>query len=367
VDHKGISLALTVEIPRIFKTQFPQCPDCHAETSDDDRFCQDCGSALATLTAGVSNSQSMGRLHPSLGKPVIALPLVALGIVGFILVVLFLVSFEKSYGSFSNKYVTDQANKAYKENRLDEAAVVLERLALNHNLDDEQQALLGAVYLSRAEQRAGRSDYVSALADLNKISPHYAKFVLVCGKKNEYVELLKVQQAQALAAAAHAKSRSKILDRAKLRIAAKTNLSATPNPIGVPPSVMLGLTSSITGSAPTLPSIAGMAPSVVRSSVVLVTPSSVGVAPTKASQDPHKGANSEVPNGVSSAADPSPSSTPGTGNKGAKPKPAKILEHDVVRYNELLARYFSQDKKQLSGSAEPPALKEWIELGKPSF
>jgi hypothetical protein len=89
------------------------------------------------------------------------------------------------------------------------------------------------------------------------------------------------------------------------------------------------------------------------------------VAPAKASQDSHKGANSELPNLLSSAADPSHSSTASLGNKGGKP--TKILEHDVVRYNELLARYFSQDKKQLSGSAEPPALKEWIELGKPSF
>jgi len=45
---------------------------------------------------------------------------------------------------------------------------------------------------------------------------------------------------------------------------------------------------------------------------------------------------------------------------------AKITENDQVRYNELLAGYFSQEHK-VSGANEPPSLKEWIDNGRPKF
>jgi hypothetical protein len=44
-----------------------------------------------------------------------------------------------------------------------------------------------------------------------------------------------------------------------------------------------------------------------------------------------------------------------------------LAEKDTVRYNELLAGYFSRPAKNSQAPAEPPSLHEWIEQGKPNF
>ncbi|CAN5327785.1 hypothetical protein BH10CYA1_BH10CYA1_30100 [soil metagenome] len=323
-------MVLTAEILSIFKTALPLCPSCRAEISEDDSFCQECGSALSLPDLDEPVPQlahlKMARLHPSLGKPVLTLPLLGFAVVGLVLITFFLLGFEKSYSGFSNRYVIEQATQAYKEYRFDDAATMLERLSISHKLDDEQRTLLSDVYLSRSEQRVGRSDYAGAKSDLEKIPSQYSKFVLVTGKRNELVELIKVQQAQAQAQAVSATKSHLKSERSKLRLAAKTL---------VPPST----------------------------NSVLPAPSAISVAsPTETIRPGHNLQSQTTRSETPASRGQSPA------QKGLlKVKSAKITENDQVRYNELLAGYFSEEHKLSSASSEPPSLKEWIDIGRPKF
>ncbi|MBS1957405.1 MAG: zinc-ribbon domain-containing protein [Cyanobacteria bacterium SZAS-4] len=364
---------MTAEISNIFKTILPLCPSCRAEISDDDSFCQECGSALSLPGAAEVPQPAqlkMARLHPSLAKPVVTLPLLALAIMSFVLIMFFLVGFEKSYSGFSNHYVIEQATQAYKENRYDEAATILERFAVGHKLDEQQRALLSDVYLARAEQRVGRADYVGAMSDLDKIPPQYSKYILVTGRRNELTELIKVQQAQTQAQAfAPTKGHSK-QERNKTVAPAQSTVSASANsPL------------SSAHQAPSAISVADL--SAPRASTRLESPVVRLESPTTHSA---ARAESRVPNsdasGVrsestgapsdSARAESQPTSSPAPSDLPAqkgllKAKAAKITESDQVRYNELLAGYFSQEHKQTSGTNEPPSLKEWIDIGRPKF
>ncbi len=350
----------------------------------------------------------MARLHPSLGKPVVTLPLVALAVVGLALIMFFLLGFESSYSGFSNHYVIEQATQAYKENRFDEAATILERLSISHKLDDEQRTLLSDIYLARSEQRVNRSDYVGAMSDLDKIPSQYSKFVLVTGKRNELAELIKVQQAQVQAQAFSATSSHLKSERNKLRLAAKTLVPPSTNSVSKAP-----LAISVASKAETVPA-ATASPSQLTPTPPQSTPTPPQSTPTppqstptppqstptppQSSPSPHESQtyrpetpasrarpqartdsqapNSDAPSNASSPcleSQPTISSTapsksePSTQRGLLKAKTVKITENDQVRYNELLAGYFSQEHKQSSGSSEPPSLKEWIDIGRPKF
>lgn len=291
----------------------------------------------------------MARLHPGLAKPVVTLPLIFAAVIGFVLIIIFLLGFEKSYSAFSNRYVIEQARQAHKENRFDEAATIMERFAIGHQLDEQQRTLLYDVYLARAEQRIGRSDYVGAMSDLDKISAQYSKFILVTGRKNELVELIKVQQAQALAQSfIAAKGRLKV-ERSKLHRNEKPAMSSPTNSVLVAPSAISVVPQSETPRG----AIHSESPS-VRSESTSGSESAAG--------------HSEPVDFPPALSNPAPSRSELPAQKGLlKAKAAKITESDQVRYNELLAGYFSQEHKQTSGASEPPSLKEWIDIGRPKF
>lgn len=363
---------MTAEISSIFKTVLPLCPSCRAEISEDDSFCQECGSALSFADGEESAPRlaqlKMARLHPSLAKPVVTLPLIAMAVVGFVLVMVFLISFEKSYSGFSNHYVIEQAAQAYKENRFDEAATILERFSIAHKLDDQQRTLLSDVYLARAEQRVGRSDYVGAMSDLDKIPSQYAKFILVTGRKNELAELIKVQQTQAQAQALSVTKGRVKHERGQSALSAKSSVSSSTNTVLPAPSVISAAPQS------ELPHASTRAESKVMSAepeqrpsgrVPSISPPESSVARAEPSQSRSESLRSESPAVLPNAASIR-SELPG--QKGLlKAKAARITESDQVRYNELLAGYFSHEHKQTSGASEPPSLKEWIDIGRPKF
>jgi hypothetical protein len=332
------------------------------------------------------NPSGLARLHPSLAKPVIALPLLAMALISLGSVAFFLAGFEKSYSGFSNQYVVDQARLAYKENRFEEGATYLERLALNHKLDEDESILLNDIYFARSAQRAEHLNYAGAMADLNKIPPQYAKYVLVTSKKSELLELIKVRQQQQAQALAQMKAAAK-LDRSKSRLASKS--AATPTQRldnEVAPSAISSLDSarlSASRSESTPRSIAFQSESTASppSKIAASPPSKIAVSPSKIVAS--GGIESTLPradgSGVRSdlqaprseapaaRAVSSPSRTDAQPPKcSGKTKSSKITENDQVRYNELLAGYFSQEHKQ-SGALEPPSLKEWIDSGRPKF
>jgi len=432
---------LTAEISSIFKVSLPLCPSCRGEISSDDRFCQECGAALAPIAGPYIDSEPIGadpigsesiacdpvgldavgtgavphlprlkmeRLHPSLAKPVIALPIVGVLVVSLALIPFFLMGFEKSYSGFSNHYVIEQASQAYKENRFDEAATILERLSISHKLDDDQCTFLSDVYLARAEQRVGRSDYVGAMSDLDKIPPHYSKFLLVTGKKNELAELIKVQQAQLQAqATAAAKNHLKSSDNSRLRLAAKTPVPSSTEAIASAPPAISGSTraalqpvrsESIPARLESMP--AHSEPALAHSESISAgsesmpahsesTPARSGSPPARSesrsvrsdlpparsestasrfeSSKSHLEFSTTASESQPSSSEPAASRIESKVQKGSgKSKVAKITENDQVRYNELLAGYFSQEHK-VSGANEPPSLKEWIDNGRPKF
>lgn len=358
---------MTAEISSIFKTVLPRCPSCRAEIAEDDSFCQECGSALSFPDARESSPRlaqlKMARLHPSLAKPVVTLPLVAMAVVGFFLVMVFLLGFEKSYSAFSNHYVIEQATQAYKENRFDEAATILERFSIGHKLDEQQRTLLSDVYLARAEQRVGRTDYVGAMSDLDKIPSQYAKFILVTGRKNELAELIKVQQTQAQAQALSvAKGRVKH-ERGKSVLSAKSSVSSSTNTVLPAPSVISAAPQSEPPHALTREESPVVSAESERGHSGRVRTMSSPDSPGTSAESPE--ARSESPAAPANAA-AIRSDLPV--QKGLlKAKAAKITESDQVRYNELLAGYFSHEHKQTSGASEPPSLKEWIDIGRPKF
>lgn len=366
---------MTAEISSIFKTVLPLCPSCRAEISEDDSFCQECGSALSLPDAVESVSQpaqlKMARLHPSRAKPVVTLPLVALAVVGFALIMVFLVGFEKSYSGFSNRYVIEQATKSYKENRYDEAATILERFSVGHKLDESERTLLSDVYLARAEQRVTRADYVGAMSDLGKIPSQYSKFILVTGRKNELAELIKVQQAQAQSQSTSATKGHSKQERSK---SSTSPVSSLTSPVSSSTSPVLSSTKSISSTTK---------PSSSTTNSVLQAPLAISTArqaelPRSSARSDSPVVHSELPAAHSEAlvrsaeSQPAPVASPPKSDLAAqkvllKAKAAKITESDQVRYNELLAGYFSQDHKQTSGASEPPSLKEWIDIGRPKF
>ncbi len=353
-------MLLKSQISSIFNASLPCCPSCRAETAEDDVFCQECGAALP-VAEPVAESRSavrsgLERLHPSLSKPVVALPLVVLAIVAIGAISFFLVGFEKSYSGFSNQYVVDQAHQAYRDSRFDEAATFLERLALTHSLDEEQKTLLNDIYLARSSQRVQRLDYAGAMSDLNKIPPQYSKFVLVTGRKNELTELIKVRQAQQQASAFpmpknHLKTDKVASSHSSKKVAAPAAESAENLS---PPSAISSTNERVanervanersTNERVANPRIASRVDSPSRRSDVSVD---VAAGQTPPSETP---ARTDMPP-----------------RRPEKSKSAKISENDQVRYNELLAAYFSQEYKQSSGASEPPSLKEWIDSGRPKF
>lgn len=299
-----------------------------------------------------------------------ALPLVAFGLIALAAISFFLVGFERSYSGFSNQYVVDQARQAYKQNKFDDAATFLERMALNHKLDDEQSTLLNDVYLARSAQRLQRLDYAGAMSDLNKISPRYSKFPVVSTRKTELNQLINQTQAQQQAQLALAAKNSARADKSRTRQSSKSTpaqnsagatLSQAPNAISTT-SASESLTSASQSSNRLSTDSTSARVSIVSSSGLPVRSAAADASVHTGGDAPSTSESSLVrPDGESSR------SAPPAQKGNARSKAAKITENDQVRYNELLAGYFSQEHKQSAGAMEPPSLKEWIDSGRPKF
>jgi hypothetical protein len=335
-------------------------------------------------------------LHPNLSKPVIALPLVALALVAISVLTFFLAGFEKSYSGFSSQYVVDQARQAYKDNHFDEAATFLERLALTHKLDEDSKTLLNDVYLARSSQRVQRLDYVGAMADLDKIPPQYSKFVLVTGRKNELTELIKVRRQQQQAQSFPLPKNRSRSDRSKSHLASKESTQSSPGEQSMLAPPVMPAANSTESNWEHSPS--GFRPQSLASRFdsqatrgdsqsLVAHGDSHSLAARGNSQSPVARGDSQSPvargdaraaiaggdsalaNDSATPPQPDASRSDSAAKKvsAGKPRAVKITENDQVRYNELLAGYFSQEHKQLSAAAEPPSLKEWIDSGRPKF
>ncbi|RTL44954.1 MAG: hypothetical protein EKK48_06805 [Candidatus Melainabacteria bacterium] len=366
------------QISSIFKKTLPACPACQAEIAADDRFCQECGSALELRADSAVLERTLGksrleRLHPSLSKPVVALPLVSIALIAVGAISFFLVGFEKSYSGFSNQYVVDQARQACKENKFDEAATCLERLALNHKLDDDQLALLNDVYLARSAQRVQRLDYVGAMADLNRIPPQYSKFIVVNTRRNELNELIRARQAQQQLQSTLAAKNALRAEKSKLRFTAtSTQAGAASTQAGTALASSLKSTAvkspAAVSSSQTPDVIPATTSSSSSSSSTAASSSTVSAGSPSSAVVSDRAASGSIPESTLSKAAGEASHAGVTAQKAnSRSKVAKITENDQVRYNELLAGYFSQEHKQSAGAMEPPSLKEWIESGRPKF
>lgn len=365
-----ISFALTAEISNIFNSTLPLCPSCRAEIGTDDRFCQECGFALPRAQVESDSepvfygSTRMQRLHPRLTKSKLIVPLLIVGVAVIAFLGFMLFGFEGEYSGFTNRYVMEQAKIAYKGNRFDEAGTILERYALTHKLTDSESNLLSDVYYARANERANRAQYALALADLNKINLQYSNYPLVTGKRNEILECVKVAQAKARLQNSHGRN---------TRSASAPSAPFAAKQIGLTPD-MVSKRFDKTIEKTLVTAHGALDGDMGRHNPRGGTDSVTEIGTTARAATQRTPSDSAEQDTSSVHSKEGPAAVTGSGKLVSPPlaaktarAPAKITESDQVRYNELLAGYFSEEHKQAAPSPEPPSLKEWIEQGRPKF
>lgn len=299
----------------------------------------------------------MSRLHPGSAKPVVALPLIVLTVAIFAIAPCCFLFIDKSYTAFSTKYAIEQSAKAYKENRFNEAATILERLTVTHKLADDERALLNDIYLARADWHAQQQNYTAGLADLAKISPGYGKFLLVNQKQHEFGELLKTQSI----AGTTKMHRSDAAASRRVLSASATRATKMRRSMDAPNLSTCALTNSVQRTEPMRHTAQMAKPTWTKAPITSAAPTHHWTDAVNGTAQAPQAAVAAAPTRRSSdVSTPAPQAATGAHRR-------KYAESEVVRYNELLAAYFSQDRKAASKPAEPPSLKEWIDLGKPSF
>lgn len=265
----------------------------------------------------------------------------------------------------------------------------MERLALTHKLDEDAKTLLNDVYLARSSQRIERLDYLGAMADLDKIPPQYSKFVLVTGRKNELTELIKVRRQQQQAQLFPLPKNRSRSDRSKLHLASKESSQSSPGEQSMLAPPVMPAANSTESNLEHSPSTfrpqslasrfdsqaiaghcdPGMAVARGNSQSLVARGDCQSLAARGDARAATARGDSALADDSASPPHPDASRSDSAAKKvsAGKPKAVKITENDQVRYNELLAGYFSQEHKQSSAATEPPSLKEWIDSGRPKF
>jgi len=256
------------------------------------------------------------------------------------------VLFEKWYVSLTVSYPIEQAQKAYKQNQYDDAISILERLDAAHPLNKQQRALLNDIYWTKAEFLTAKKILPTALSTLARISHDYNKIAVVEQRRCKLLQLM--EQSKRL------ESKSKQSKNEHALLVDKQPSRTTPNEI-VPVSAVTPISTRATSQSRLLPTGIASTPAISSANeptfatVTRMLSVSIVGSQSTAGTEPHriKARQTREPSKWSSK--------------------SHLAEKDGVRYNELLAEYFSRPSKNSEVQAEPPSLNEWIEQGKPNF
>jgi hypothetical protein len=328
------------------------CPNCRAQTSCEDVFCQDCGFRLEKQEVSAYSlledegakepSFSIERLSPSKARPVVALPVVVLlvSLCGLIIWAVF-GGIERIYSSLSSGYIVDQARSLLNAQHAQAAVEILQRqsLARRGALSPDERALFDCALLKVAEENAAAHNYMQAISQLSLVSANCPQRNVVQDRLVEYKAL---QAAQSKAATVLAAATAKVRHLPSAAVPSAPVRTPAARAAAVAPATKTSVDS------------------------IAATPRAVK------EQAPEPLAEEEA---RAKPAAPQQGDEPVKRSALVKPE-VKYAESDVVRYNELLAGYFSSSTAKSSGKAgaerpgemrEPPSLKEWIDLGKPHF
>jgi len=337
------------------------CSSCSSQTDPDDSYCQDCGLFLAhcaeptpaTNFIDPHSGEYLANLSPRSAKPVIALPVVAAVVALFLMVPWGIYALERSYSSISAQYICEQANKNIDEQRPGVAIELLGRLSLAHGgLTASQQQQMNRALFQEADQCILAGKYQSALADLKRISKEFAR-------QQELQERAEVCKRYLWQQANIAKSSrgNSILHGARPQYSQNS---------------LASLESKLAAAERQSRHKAEHKDAAGTRKLAPVS------APVKFAESKEKvrkiasynSSNIAVDATTTSNSDALQSRVPETA-AADKPKAkssAGFAHNDVVRYNELLAGYFSSRSGVQSGDLhEPPSFREWIEMGKTKF
>ena len=274
-----------------------------------------------------------------------------------------LISLEKSYSALSQQYICDQASHLLKEGRATEAAELMARMQLVHRatLNGKERELLDRSLIEGAQQWLSKNEYALAADALDKV-----------GNKTSFVlERLAfchshMPVASAITAAVQAKSSKQRVGtsthNALLKVKSEDNVAST--------------TSSIKATSTAAPTTEPLSQTDARAQAA----ASNDEAPTQRSPLDKtlaslEAAGAGAPPTSNSPAPNSDSVKPATDDTQAaerttvapsKEAPLRFVQRDLVRYNELLALYFtSRGKAGVRGgeTKEPPGLQRVDQAG----
>lgn len=239
----------------------------------------------------------------------------------FACLVWWLVDFDKAHSDFSARQSLIQARTAIGANRYDEAIQIVEKISLTKtgNLNAEERSVLNDAFNSRASINAEMKNYRLAMSDLLRITPDYPSYKEVRSKLQHYASNIELQAVNS--------NPGHLSERNAAQAAARGKVSASAPQLAV--------------KSPSLKTVKPAIPTEVD------TTAGSSVEQTVIVHD--KDRTSRV-------------STRGN-----------YMDNDVVRYNKLLADYFSVDHLSNQGSGpasdnrEPPSFKEWLNQGKQDF
>lgn len=354
------------------------CPECGCETAADDAYCQECGVFLAkdeghrankiSVQQGFLNLQKgheIASLSPRSDKPVVALPIVA-GALGILCLAPFAVhAVENSYSWLSTRYSTEQADKALRGSRYDEAIDIMARARLQHNgrFTPEQERIFNESLFKRGQQFFITNNYAQAAQDFSRITPLFEQ-------KNIVASLLAQCNAR-IAAAPTApikmkRSAGERRDRIQKAAQVAQRSTAVSKPIAI-------------AEASRKPKDPGVKSELSTSAA---QPMEQRGEKTAKEQPPIKPAAQEgTTSGAPSSAEDKKAAaarrvaSEQRGTEIALPQPigadaaksTQFSPKDQARYNELLTAFFTRSIKRPGAVQEPPTIKEWLAGGKKVF
>ena len=357
---------------------FSLCTKCGSQTQTDDRFCQDCGTVVERSTRNELHSSlrsSPNQVKPitkkhwftmpgsTPGQPAVLLPILASTIGLFALIPICMYAIDNSYKDISVKYLNDKALEAIEIGHTTEAVEIMTREQIEHTtLRRDQLDVLDKAFYKRSAQFMESNNYTSALADLYRITPAFPKKLVeqrIAECNSHLPDGGKHIQPQSRTAPAPAKDGSN---------AVNTNGLVAPGAAPIAPAQLQNPVPSLVPSvsADQQKSISQKLISTLKQRHLLPERKRIS---TDSRSSNNVDTNSTASNTTASAGSPSHTTAPGSvgetpANASTSGSDQDFVPTDVVKYNELLATYFSHNQKTRS---EPPTFKEWVRAGRGNF
>lgn len=345
-----------------------QCLFCRYPVEPEDRFCQECGAAQLPYVSSVQPS-ALSKWSNRFLRDGRAQLLLA----GFLAGMLCVTISAFTLSSSARNARTSSAAAALSANRLNEAIMILETMSRQGALSTYQQALLDKAYFQRALVYLSNGFREAAKNDLQHVSPRFIQY-------NEVLSTAtRIQDLTGSSAKKHEKPplrTSKCSTRAvptgQTRLTAAALAGRLPLP---PPPLAEAIAPKETPrEEPTPQESQQTAPPSDRNAnpgstwFVSGSQSALPDRGFKTSPDSQQDAQPDRQrDGTRLAARPKDAA----GNEKRPSLRAGAAEDDVVRYNRLLARYFSTghsgDSRSAAETREPPSFREWLDMGRPDF